>query len=321
MILGLNENIEFVIKQTVYLMDCIKGMQTHVEDGSVSLAFADPPFNINYDKASSMYGYGVTQKKDIFYSDSMTIDEYYAWCMAWMQLVYNKLKENGIFILMICWNHVDELVHIARNMGFHQINRLIWNYEFAVYTKRKYASSHYHYPIFLKGDPKKNQWTFNQILPEGDKYLTDVEKKIKMIDNNKKDRKKNVLTLAKMIEEIIYTKRKQYQVNDFLDDLRRLSKRYVGINHPCKLTEDMPKKLILEWTNEGDLVMDVFTGSGTTMISSHKTRRNYVGFEIDTIDPETKQKVYCWAILQMIKRRIFAEINENNADLFDYLKG
>lgn len=51
--------------------------------------------------------------------------------------------------------------------------------------------------------------------------------------------------------------------------------------HPATMPEDLAKGHILSWTNEGDVVLDPFMGSGTTARMSILTGRDYIGFEID----------------------------------------
>ena len=38
---------------------------------------------------------------------------------------------------------------------------------------------------------------------------------------------------------------------------------------------------IISWTNENDIVLDCFLGSGTTAVCCLKENRNYIGFEIN----------------------------------------
>jgi site-specific DNA-methyltransferase (adenine-specific) len=52
-------------------------------------------------------------------------------------------------------------------------------------------------------------------------------------------------------------------------------------NHPAKFPEEIPKRFILMHTDENDLVLDPFMGSGTTAIASINTKRNFIGFELD----------------------------------------
>ena len=51
--------------------------------------------------------------------------------------------------------------------------------------------------------------------------------------------------------------------------------------HPTQKPLDLITKLILQSSNEGDLVLDPFMGSGTTAIACINTGRNFIGFEIN----------------------------------------
>jgi modification methylase len=51
-------------------------------------------------------------------------------------------------------------------------------------------------------------------------------------------------------------------------------------NHPCSFPEEIPKRLIEAFSNEGDVVLDPFSGSGTTSKVAKDLNRNYIGFEI-----------------------------------------
>lgn len=54
-----------------------------------------------------------------------------------------------------------------------------------------------------------------------------------------------------------------------------------GTIHPTQKPLALIKKLIAEFTNEGDLILDPFMGSGTTAVACHELKRNYIGFELD----------------------------------------
>lgn len=52
------------------------------------------------------------------------------------------------------------------------------------------------------------------------------------------------------------------------------------IGHPAPFPEELPRRLILLYTNEEDLVLDPFVGSGTTALAARKLRRHYIGYDI-----------------------------------------
>ena len=51
-------------------------------------------------------------------------------------------------------------------------------------------------------------------------------------------------------------------------------------NHPAIFPEKLAEDHILSWSNEGDLVLDPFSGSGTTCKMAKKNNRNYIGIDI-----------------------------------------
>ena len=52
-------------------------------------------------------------------------------------------------------------------------------------------------------------------------------------------------------------------------------------DHPALMPQQLADDLIMSYSNEGDLVLDPFMGSGTTARMAYKNDRNYIGFEID----------------------------------------
>jgi site-specific DNA-methyltransferase (adenine-specific) len=53
------------------------------------------------------------------------------------------------------------------------------------------------------------------------------------------------------------------------------------VGHPAPFPEELPYRLIQLYTFEGDVVLDPFCGSGTTCVAALKTKRHYVGFDIN----------------------------------------
>lgn len=53
--------------------------------------------------------------------------------------------------------------------------------------------------------------------------------------------------------------------------------------HPCPVPVELMERIIKLTTNEGDLIVDPFAGSGTTGVACINTNRRFIGFEIDTL--------------------------------------
>ena len=51
--------------------------------------------------------------------------------------------------------------------------------------------------------------------------------------------------------------------------------------HPVQMPEALAEKIIKRGSKEGDLVLDMFAGSGTSLVCAKKLKRNYLGYEIN----------------------------------------
>lgn len=51
--------------------------------------------------------------------------------------------------------------------------------------------------------------------------------------------------------------------------------------HPTEKPVELMEILVSQSSNEGDLVLDPFCGSGSTCVASRNLKRHYIGFEID----------------------------------------
>ena len=60
--------------------------------------------------------------------------------------------------------------------------------------------------------------------------------------------------------------------------------------HPTQKTIELIEKIILDTTDEGDVILDTFMGSGTTAIAAMRNQRNFIGFELDEQYFEIAQK-------------------------------
>lgn len=127
----------------VYLGDCIEIMKT-MQNKSVDLVFADPPFNIGI-------------KYDV-HNDTMPYKEYYQWSERWIGEVYRLLKNDGTVYIAIGDEFASEINIILKKMGFYFRNWIVWYYTFGQNQRKKFNRAHTHILYFTKD---KNQFVFN----------------------------------------------------------------------------------------------------------------------------------------------------------------
>lgn len=88
-------------------------------------------------------------------------------------------------------------------------------------------------------------------------------------------------------EYCIFAREKGVRVNGTIDSKRKYYVTPLNIEdkdlylHPTIKPLNIIKNLIINSSNEGDIVLDPFLGSGTTAVASKELGRNYIGFEIN----------------------------------------
>lgn len=121
--------------------------------------------------------------------------------------------------------------------------------------------------VFSKGKPK----TFNPIK-EDKKY---IENRANKQYNKKQDGTQIAHQYTSTSNQKIKSNIWFYSVG-----LNHTSKDKIAFSHPAVFPEQLATDHIISWSNENDLVLDPFMGSGTTAKMAILNNRNYIGFEI-----------------------------------------
>ena len=86
------------------------------------------------------------------------------------------------------------------------------------------------------------------------------------------------------IEKMKYEMGKEERVKDNIwkydVGYGKSSNEKITFEHPATFPEKLAEDHIKSWTNEGDIVLDCFNGSGTTTKLSMLLKRNFIGIEI-----------------------------------------
>lgn len=253
------ENITMTLPlNTILNQDCIAGMNG-LDEGCVDLAFADPPFNIGYE-------YDV-------YKDKLGRQQYLDWSRQWISAVHRVLKPNGTFWLAIGDEYAAELKLLSQEIGFTCRSWVIWYYTFGVNCKTKFTRSHAHLFYFLK-DPES--FTFNdmairvpsaRMLVYGDKR---ADAKGRLPDDTWILRPQDIPESFSASEDTWYIPR-----------VAGTFKERAGF-HGCQMPEQLLGRIVRACSNEGELVMDPFSGSATTVAVAKKLGRNYLAFDLSS---------------------------------------
>jgi len=239
------------------LGDCVEGLKS-LEAGSVDLAFADPPFNIGY-------------KYDV-YDDRRAAEDYLDWTRAWTREVARVLKPDGSFWLAIGDEFAAELKMIVhRELGLSPRSWVIWYYTFGVNCKYKFSRSHAHLLYFVK-DPTSFTFNLDPIRVPSARQLIYADRRANPVGRLPDDtwilRPQGVPGGFGPGEDTWYVPR-----------VCGTFKERAGW-HGCQMPEQLLGRIIRACSDPGDLVLDPFAGSGTTLAVAKKLGRRHLGFEL-----------------------------------------
>ncbi|MBP6550761.1 MAG: adenine-specific DNA-methyltransferase [Flavobacterium sp.] len=223
-------------------LDALKMLQ----DNSVDLIFADPPYNIgkNFN--------GKIEKWE-------TEESYLEWCYEWLDLCIQKLKPSGSFYVMTATQFMPYFDIFLRKK-LTVLSRIVWSYDSSGVQAKKYFGSMYEPILFCVKD--KNNYTFNS-----DDILVEAKSgaKRKLIDYRKAV--PALYSSVKVPGNVWEYTRVRYRMEEYE-------------NHPTQKPIALLERIIKASSNEGDLVLDPFSGTFTTCFVAKELNRNSIGIEL-----------------------------------------
>ncbi len=141
----------------VYYSDCINGMKK-LPPESIDMIVADPPFGLNFSEMEVLYN-----RDSDFVAEGYTdvaIDNYADFSESWIKELPRIMKEDAGVWIFSGWTNLVDILNSLRANRLTLINHIIWKYQFGVFTRRKFVTSHYHLLFAVKDE--KNYF-FNKV--------------------------------------------------------------------------------------------------------------------------------------------------------------
>ncbi|MEI8202458.1 MAG: site-specific DNA-methyltransferase [Bacteroidota bacterium] len=231
-----------------------------LEDESVDLIFADPPYNIK--KADW----------DTFESQ----EEYIKFSMLWIEQAARVLKPTGTLFVCGFSEILADLKHPATKY-FKGCRWIIWNYKNKANLGSDWGRSHESILHFRK---TKN-FTFNIDnirIPYSEhtlKYPSHPQAETSQFGNGKQ---------GNHIWEPNALGAKPKDVLEIPQDIIEVPTTCNGMHektaHPTQKPEELLRKIILASSNVGDIVLDPFCGSGTTPVCAEQLKRKWLACDL-----------------------------------------
>ena len=241
---------------TIITGDCIKVMN-QMEEKSVDLIFADPPYNLQLGDAllrpDNSNVNGVYEEWDNF--DSM--EAYDQYTIEWMSAAKRLLKDDGALWVIGSYHNIFRVGKILQDLGFWILNDVIWNKVNPMPNFKGTRFTNAHETLIWASKSRNSRYTFNyeamKALNEDTQMRSDWHISLCTGKERLKDKNGDKLHSTQKPEALLY-------------------------------------RVILSSTNVGDVVLDPFFGTGTTGAVAKKLKRHFIGIEKDSIYVKSAQE-------------------------------
>lgn len=213
----------------------------NIDDNSIDMIFADPPYFLSNNGITCSGGKMVNVNKGDW-DKKLTVTEKHKFNRRWIKECYRVLKNNGTIWISGTLHNIYSVGLALEQEGFKILNNITWQKKNPPPNLACKTFTHSTETIlWAKKDLKNIKYTFNYDL-------------MKEVNDNKqmKDVWKTCLTKP---SEKKYGKHSTQKPLEILD------------------------RIILATTNENDVILDPFSGSGTTGISAVRLNRKYIGID------------------------------------------
>lgn len=238
----------------VYVGDCRDLLAALPDRGSVDLVFADPPFNwdVPYDE----------------WADGMPRAEYERFTYDWLDGCIDALAPHGALWVNIPDDTAAEIVVHLKRRGLTMINWCVWHFRFGQNRDSSFILSKVHALYFVR-DPDARTWNPDPILEPSDRASIYADPRTMAKDRNQGLRVPMDVWYGKYWGRI--------QGNN-------KERRH---RHHNQIPETYLERVVLACSNEGDLVLDPFLGSGTTCTVARAYGRRSIGLEFSRGNAES----------------------------------
>ena len=225
-------------------MDAIEGVK-QIPDNYIDCVWTDPPYNINYT-------YDVYEDKR---------EDYVEWCRIWIKECYRVLKPAGSIFIKMWYANIPHICVILEEAGFFMKNIIIWKHHSQAGYMDRFLGGYETILFYTKTEA--NKFYPNRILKKTDfTYRWDDKKEYK-------GRLHDIWTDIKPV------------VCGSLKHPEGIYKEGTGEKmHPAQHPQEIVRRCIISTTDENDIVLDLFAGSGTVLLESKLQNRRFLGFEI-----------------------------------------
>ena len=207
-----------------------------------NMIFADPPYFLSNDGITCVNGKMVKVNKGKW-DKSKGVEQNYQFTLDWLNRCRDLLKEEGTIWVSGTFHIIYAVAFAAQKLEMKFLNNIIWEKPNPPPNLSCRFFTHSTENILWLGKNKKSKHKFNYKI-------------MKSINNNKQ---------MKDVWRLTATKKNEKEFG----------------KHPTQKPIQLLNLIIKASTDENDLILDPFNGSGTTGVACIRNNRNYIGIEYE----------------------------------------
>jgi modification methylase len=231
---------------SILVGDCVAEM-AKMPAASVDLVFADPPYNLQLQGDLKRPDDSRVDAVDDEWDKFSSFAAYDDFTRAWITACRRLMKPNATLWVIGSYHNIFRVGTILQDLGFWILNDIVWRKSNPMpnFRGRRFTNAH-ETLIWAARDASKRNYTFNyEALKAGN---DDIQMR-----------------------------------SDWLFPLCTGEERLKGDDgkklHPTQKPEALLARVILAASRPDDLVLDPFSGTGTTGAVAHRLRRRFIGIE------------------------------------------
>jgi len=259
-----------------------------IPDNYADHCVTDPPYNISGNNLKKEIGW---LKSNKYWSENKNFkkieenwdrfanDDYEKFTNIWLNEVFRIVKPNGNIIVFGSYHNIYKIGNFLQTRNKKIINSIVWykRNAFPNITQRMLCESTEHiiWAVNESADKAKN-WVFNYKVLKENNVLKECEKCHRTRDINHK--------YCPYCGHSVFKIKKLQMRNVWDVPMTPISEKIDG-KHPAQKPIEILKRIVVGGTKRGDIIIDPFSGSGTTAVVAKNLDRKFIAID--------NKKEYC----------------------------
>lgn len=225
--------------------ECVETMRG-LPSGSVDCIFADPPYNLQLRGELRRPDDSLVDGVDDDWDKFTDLQAYDKFTRDWLTEAHRVLHKDGTMWVIGSYHNIFRIGAILQDLGFWILNDIVWRKSNPMpnFRGRRFTNAHETMIWVAKSETSRYRFNYQAMKALNDDVQMRSDWYLPLCTGNERLRNEHGLKL-----------------------------------HPTQKPESLLHRVILASTAVGDVVLDPFTGTGTTPAMARRLRRRFIGIE------------------------------------------